>query len=70
MAFADPMNTPGLMLSPSMTEGFRFVIMKVRRTNARQLGFRVTLQASLSVNQSRWRLVSQARSSSKGLPIV
>lgn len=29
MAFADPMNTPGLMLSPSMSEGFKFVIMDV-----------------------------------------
>lgn len=32
MAFADPMNTPGLMLSPSMTEGFKFVIMDVNYT--------------------------------------
>ena len=32
MAFADPMNTPGLMLSPSMAEGFRFVIMDVNYT--------------------------------------
>jgi len=32
MAFADPMNTPGLMLSPSMTEGFKFVIMDVNHT--------------------------------------
>ena len=32
MAFADPMNTPGLMLSPTMTEGFRFVIMDVSYT--------------------------------------
>ncbi|HEX9787643.1 MAG TPA: fructose 1,6-bisphosphatase, partial [Candidatus Binatia bacterium] len=32
MAFADPMNTPGLMLSPSMTEGFKFVIMDVSHT--------------------------------------
>jgi fructose 1,6-bisphosphate aldolase/phosphatase len=32
MAFADPMNTPGLMLSPTMTEGFRFVIMDVSCT--------------------------------------
>ena len=31
-AFADPMNTPGLMLSPSMTEGFKFVIMDVNHT--------------------------------------
>jgi fructose 1,6-bisphosphate aldolase/phosphatase len=29
LAFADPMNTPGLMLAPSMTKGFRFVIMDV-----------------------------------------
>ncbi len=32
LAFADPMNTPGLMLSPSMTEGFKFVIMDVAHT--------------------------------------
>ena len=32
MAFADPMNTPGLMLSPGMGEGFRFVIMDVSHT--------------------------------------
>jgi fructose 1,6-bisphosphate aldolase/phosphatase len=32
MAFADPMNTLGLMLSPSMTDGFRFVIMDVNHT--------------------------------------
>lgn len=33
LAFADPMNTPGLMLSPSMTEGFKFVIMDVAHTD-------------------------------------
>jgi fructose 1,6-bisphosphate aldolase/phosphatase len=32
MAFADPMNTPGLMLSPNISEGFRFVIMDVNHT--------------------------------------
>ena len=32
LAFADPMNTPGLMLSPSMSDGFRFVIMDVNCT--------------------------------------
>ena len=32
LAFADPMNTPGLMLSPDMCEGFRFVIMDVAHT--------------------------------------
>ena len=32
MAFADPMNTPGLMLSSSMADGFRFVIMDVNHT--------------------------------------
>ena len=31
-AFADPMNTPGLMLSPKMAKGFRFVIMDVTHT--------------------------------------
>lgn len=29
LAFADPMNTPGLMLSPGMCDGFTFVIMDV-----------------------------------------
>ena len=29
LAFADPMNTPGLMLSPRIARGFRFVIMDV-----------------------------------------
>ena len=32
LAFADPMNTPGLMLAPSMAAGFRFVIMDVGHT--------------------------------------
>lgn len=32
LAFADPMNTPGLMLAPSMAKGFRFVIMDVSHT--------------------------------------
>jgi len=32
LAFADPMNTPGLMLAPSMSEGFRFVVMDVNHT--------------------------------------
>ena len=32
LAFADPMNTPGLMLAPGMAEGFRFVIMDVGYT--------------------------------------
>lgn len=31
-AFADPMNTPGLMLSPKMAKGFHFVIMDVDHT--------------------------------------
>lgn len=31
-AFADPMNTPGLLLSPALTAGFRFVIMDVSHT--------------------------------------
>lgn len=29
LAFADPMNTPGLVLAPAMAKGFRFVIMDV-----------------------------------------
>ena len=32
LAFADPMNTPGLVLAPSMASGFRFVIMDVDYT--------------------------------------
>ena len=32
LAFADPMNTPGLILSPKMARGFRFVIMDVNHT--------------------------------------
>ncbi|MBX3123681.1 MAG: fructose 1,6-bisphosphatase [Nitrospira sp.] len=33
LAFADPMNTPGLMLAPNMAQGFRFVIMDVNHTD-------------------------------------
>ncbi len=33
LAFADPMNTPGLLLAPSMGEGFKFVIMDVGKTD-------------------------------------
>jgi fructose 1,6-bisphosphate aldolase/phosphatase len=33
MAFADPMNTPGLLLAPAMGRGFRFVIMDVANTS-------------------------------------
>ncbi len=32
LAFADPMNTPGLILSPKMSKGFRFVVMDVNHT--------------------------------------
>ena len=32
LAFADPMNTPGLVLSAKMSKGFRFVIMDVNHT--------------------------------------
>ncbi|MBI2780036.1 MAG: fructose 1,6-bisphosphatase [Gammaproteobacteria bacterium] len=32
LAFADVMNTPGLILSPNMSKGFRFVIMDVNNT--------------------------------------
>src|SRR5512143_3101729 len=32
LAFVDAMNTPGLMLSPKMAKGFRFVIMDVNHT--------------------------------------
>lgn len=34
LGFADPMNTPGLFLSPSMFNGFRFKIMDVSYTKA------------------------------------
>ena len=33
LAFADPMNTPGLMLAPAMAQGFKFVIMDVGCTD-------------------------------------
>lgn len=33
-AFADPMNTPGLILSPAMSKGYRFVVMDVAHTAA------------------------------------
>ncbi|HVY31050.1 MAG TPA: fructose-1,6-bisphosphate aldolase/phosphatase [Polyangiaceae bacterium] len=33
LAFADPMNTPGLMLAPNMAKGFRFVIMDVNHVD-------------------------------------
>jgi len=32
LAFADPMNTPGLILAPSMSRGFKFIIMDVDHT--------------------------------------
>jgi fructose 1,6-bisphosphate aldolase/phosphatase len=32
LAFVDPMNTPGLILAPKMSRGFRFVIMDVNHT--------------------------------------
>jgi fructose 1,6-bisphosphate aldolase/phosphatase len=32
LAFADPMNTPGLLLSPELAKGFRFTIMDVNHT--------------------------------------
>ncbi len=32
LAFADPMNTPGLILAPGMAKGFRFVVMDVSHT--------------------------------------
>ena len=34
LAFADVMNTPGLILSPDMSRGFRFVIMDVNHAEA------------------------------------
>jgi fructose 1,6-bisphosphate aldolase/phosphatase len=34
LAFTDPMNTPGLILAPSMSEGFRFAIMDVGYTES------------------------------------
>jgi fructose 1,6-bisphosphate aldolase/phosphatase len=33
LAFADPMNTPGLMLVPRMAKGFRWVVMDVEHTD-------------------------------------
>lgn len=37
LTFADPMNTPGLMLSPKMSPGFRFQIMDVMNTEGDKL---------------------------------
>jgi len=37
LAFADPMNTPGLMLAPAMAKGFRFAIMDVSHTEGDRL---------------------------------
>lgn len=42
LAFADPMNTPGLILSPKMGKGFRFVIMDVNCTTGDRV---ITLNA-------------------------
>jgi len=42
LAFADPMNTPGLILSPKIAQGFRFVIMDVNHTEGDRI---VELQA-------------------------
>jgi fructose 1,6-bisphosphate aldolase/phosphatase len=33
LAFADPMNTPGLLLAPKLSKGFRFVIMDVEHSD-------------------------------------
>lgn len=33
LAFADPMNTPGLLLSPELTKGFVFTVMDVAHTD-------------------------------------
>jgi fructose 1,6-bisphosphate aldolase/phosphatase len=33
LAFADPMNTPGLMLAPGMSKGFRWSVMDVEHTH-------------------------------------
>jgi fructose 1,6-bisphosphate aldolase/phosphatase len=37
LAFADPMNTAGLLLSPELTKGFRFNIMDVSYTDAERV---------------------------------
>jgi fructose 1,6-bisphosphate aldolase/phosphatase len=42
LAFADVMNTPGLILSPNMSKGFRFVIMDVNNTSGDRV---ITLNA-------------------------
>ena len=42
LAFADVMNTPGLVLSPKMSEGFRFVVMDVANVDGDRV---VTLDA-------------------------
>jgi fructose 1,6-bisphosphate aldolase/phosphatase len=42
LTFADPMNTPGLILSPAMSMGFRFTIMDVNHTEGDRV---ITLEA-------------------------
>ncbi|WP_140634056.1 fructose-1,6-bisphosphate aldolase/phosphatase [Methylibium rhizosphaerae] len=42
LAFADPMSTPGLLLSPAMSQGFRFTIMDVNHTEGDRV---ITLEA-------------------------
>lgn len=37
LAFADPMNTPGLMLAPALSKGFRFIIMDVNHTEGNRI---------------------------------
>jgi len=48
LAFADPMNTPGLMLSPELSRGFRFVIMDVAHTGQDRV---IELQAPAQLHE-------------------
>jgi len=46
LAFADAMNTPGLILSPNMSKGFRFVIMDVNYTDGDRI---ITLETPAEI---------------------
>lgn len=48
LAFADPMSTPGLLLSPAMSQGFRFTIMDVNHTEGDRV---ITLDAPQQLHE-------------------
>ena len=42
LAFADVMHCPGLILSPKMSKGFRFVIMDVEHTGSDRINIKLS----------------------------